>query len=712
MTEDTTTRHLTWMLVALVLAFCLPMFLHADGFLSGDAYRDNDWLTDRFFDLAARQTILQEGAFPMRSHLIGGGYPTLGQPFDGSWAPTLFAVLLLGPVWGVKLNLLLLLGLGVWGTWRLARDWLGLEPRPAAFAAAAFAVSGWLPSMMLVGFYPQALYMAAPGTLALFLAPRRPRDRILAGALLFLLLQQGGNAFVATAGFLVVAAWAHAAGRQRSERRWVAALLPWLALLSVTAGLAFARRYASPSYGVLTVAGVGWLVASEKGRSFLRDLRPSLGGLAILAVVVATLGIGKFTALAPILAEASYAHADNIPPSVYPAPAAGEGPGAVLDPARHDEHFYSSAGDLLVGLSGRAPTIGDYLPPPDPPRGRELMDEVDRRSATREYEYLGLTPALLLLIALGLISSVGRGQLAAPMLFFGAVGVCMGPHLLPDLHFLLAGGLPRFHSLSQPVKYYNFFILLPAVLLSGEGARALLDWAAERGNERGGWCLLILALLWPFLQNAPIWADRFAEPMPIWSCTDCQQVKQIGHLSWIDETAATREKWSRRHRLRERRRPPAAREYDNAAHGVGTIDWYGTLELPELAQPSHFVTSLGAVVSAPGYRGEAWLDDEATSRGKVKRVQVGSSRIHLEVSLSREATVVINQSHLPGFVTDVGTIARDAGGLLAVRLPAGEHQVTMRYRPLGQILGLLASLVAAMLWSWAFVALGRRGSAP
>ena len=88
------------MLLGLLVLFCAPMLSTPDGFLSGDSYRDNDWLTDRFFDLAARKTLLEEGAFPLRSHLIGGGYPTLGQPFDGSWAPTLLAILLFGPVLG------------------------------------------------------------------------------------------------------------------------------------------------------------------------------------------------------------------------------------------------------------------------------------------------------------------------------------------------------------------------------------------------------------------------------------------------------------------------------------------------------------------------------------------------------------------------------------------------------------------------------------
>jgi len=671
------------------------------GFLSGDSYRDNDWLTDRFFDLAARKTLLEEGAFPLRSHLIGGGYPTLGQPFDGSWAPTLLPVLALGPVGGVKLNLLLLLALGTWGVWRLGRDWLGLSDEATAFAAAAFAVSGWLPSMMLVGFYPQALYMAAPGALALLLAPRSPEERIGAGFLLLLLLQQGGNAFVATVGFLFVALWGHAAHTRAAP--WRAQLLPWLPLLTITAGLALHHRYDAWGGVLLSLVGAAGLFAPAL-RPFLTSLRPALLAWGGALLIVGTLGIGKLVALAPLLADASYAHADNLPPSAWPAPAPGRGLGASLDPERHDEHFYSSAQDLLVGLAQRAPAQGDYVSPPDPPQGRELLEPIDRRSATREYEYLGLTPGVLVFVLLGLAVAARTRETRPSVLFLGATAVCMGPHLLPDLHFLLAGGLPRFHSLSQPVKYYNFFILLPAVLLAGMGAGAVLDQSRARGMGRAGAAVLLASLLWPLLQNAPIWADRFAEPMPPWSCDDCVAVKQIGHESWAEESPETIERWSLRHRLRERRRPPAAREYDNALHGVATIDWYGTLELPEPTHPSHYVTSSGAVLPAAGYRGEAWVDGP----GEIEHVTTGSSRISLQVSLPGPGRVVINQAYLPGFISDVGTVQRSDSGLLALTLPQGRHDVVLRYRPWPQILGLVASLLAALGWAAVIVKAWRR----
>ena len=549
------------MLLGLLVLFCAPMLSTPDGFLSGDSYRDNDWLTDRFFDLAARKTLLEEGAFPLRSHLIGGGYPTLGQPFDGSWAPTLLAILLFGPVLGVKLNLFLLLALGTWGVWRLSRDWLGLDQGPAGFAAASFAVSGWLPSMMLVGFYPQVFYMAAPGALALLLTPRRSGDAILSGALLFLLLQQGGNAFAATVGFLFAALWAHTAysAVERGSRAptgiafWKSQLLPWLALLGMSSGLALQHRYGQPRWLVLSGLGLV-LLALPPLRSFVRSLRSPLLLFAGVLCVTLTLGIGKLVALSPVLAEADYAHAGNLPPSSWPAPPRGRGEGRSLDPDRYDENFYSSWGDLLAGVSGRAPKEGSYVPPPDPPPGRELLEPIDRRSATREYEYLGLTPGLCLLLLLGMVEAVRRREPRPLVLAAGAVAVCMGPHLLPDLHLLLAGGLPLLRSLSQPVKYYNFFLLLPLVLLLGLAARQVLEWAEGRGQRGLGWGVLVLLLAWPVIQNAPVWADRFAEPMPPWSCEGCTQVKQVGHPSWVRESRATIEEWSDRHRLRERRR--------------------------------------------------------------------------------------------------------------------------------------------------------------
>ena len=175
--------------VAGVAAFGLPMFAAPGGITSGDPFRDNDWLNCRAFDLMTRQAMLDDGQFPLRSHLVGGGFPTIAHPSDGSWAPTLAAVLLLGDVAGVKVNILLLMLLGCWGVYGLCRQFLGLGRGAGLFGALLFGFSGWLPSMLLVGFYHQLFYLAAPGILLLLLTSRARVDRlILAGLLLAVVL--------------------------------------------------------------------------------------------------------------------------------------------------------------------------------------------------------------------------------------------------------------------------------------------------------------------------------------------------------------------------------------------------------------------------------------------------------------------------------------------------------------------------------------------
>lgn len=666
-----------WALVVAVavLAFCVPMVLRPDGFLSGDAYRDNDWLTDRLFDLLARTALLEHGTFPLRSPLIGGGYPTLGHPFDGSWAPTLLPILALGPVWGVKVNLLLATLLGAWGVGRLSRDLLGLSPPLAAFAALAYAWSGWLPGMMLVGFYSQFLAYLVPGVLALSLAPRRGSDPILAGFLLFLILQQGGNGFVAALGFVGVATLVVGSPDRRS------ALLTLGGVVLVTAGLALGRRYALPWLPVVGLAlGAGALLGPwlREGR---RALRPRLLTLAGVLLVTGTLGIGKVAALLPVLDRGAYAHEGNVPPSSWPL---GDGPGAELNPHERDEHFYNGPRELFEGLVGRTPRDGLYQEVSHAPAPQVPVEPRDRTFATREYQWLGLTPGLLLLALVGALRP--RGWRFAVLA--GSVALLvLGPHAPGDLYLLVASGLPGFDGIRQPTKYYNVYLLLSLAPLVGLGAEAV-------GSRLGRWApALGLLLLWPLAQNAPIWTDRFAEPLPDWACDNCVAVKQVGHADWVPWGDAEIERWGRRLYLREQRRPPNAREYDNAARGVRTIDWYGTLSLPEPTIPSHYVTPSGAVLPNPRWRGDAWVLGD----GEVLEVALGVNDVRVLAHLEAPGRLVVNQAWLDGFESSHPGGAPEAG-LLAADLPAGLHEVTFRYRPMGTLLGLAASGGFALLW--------------
>ena len=241
MTGSSRSRGRSIALVLVVCAFAGFMFVVPGGIASGDEFRNNDWLNCRSFDVLTRQALFEHGQFPLRSHLVGGGFPTIAHPSDGSWAPTILAVLLFGDVLGVKINLLFFLLIGAWGVRRLAGSWLQLDEDAALFCALLFALSGWLPSMLLVGFYNQVFFFLCPAILALLLESKGRPDRLLwAGFLYFVVLQQGGHAYPAIGYFLAVVLWFVAAG----EGGEAGSLRPWwrpgLLLLALCAAPALA----------------------------------------------------------------------------------------------------------------------------------------------------------------------------------------------------------------------------------------------------------------------------------------------------------------------------------------------------------------------------------------------------------------------------------------------------------------------------------------
>ena len=168
------------LLALAVLVFCGPMFT-SDGLRQGDDYRDEDWLHDLSFSLHLKRG-LRDGEFPLRSHLVGGGYPILGHPSDGTLSPFSLPFVILPIGTAVRFNLVFLLWLGALGMYALGRAQLGLSPSAAGAAALAFAFSGWFPSMMLAGFYVQAFYLLVPLALHVLLGRGSGLRRSLAAA--------------------------------------------------------------------------------------------------------------------------------------------------------------------------------------------------------------------------------------------------------------------------------------------------------------------------------------------------------------------------------------------------------------------------------------------------------------------------------------------------------------------------------------------------
>jgi len=688
-------RTAAWVLLALVVAFAgVAMFTHPMGIAGHDEFRNNDWLNCRSFDVLTRRAILQDGEYPLRTHLLGGGFPVALHPSDGSWAPTIVAVLLFGDVIGVKLNILLMMLAGAWGVWAIARRWLGLSAEGALLAAALFALSGWLPSMLLVGFYNQLFYMLVPPALYLVVTSAgRPSRLIGAGLLLWMILQQGGHALPATAYFLGLVAWLLAADEAAEEgdgaaRTWLG---PLGLLLLGTAPLAFARELGTP-WPVL----VGWGLAGAliwrrpRLRRFARALAPWGARLALVLVVACTAGALRLVGVTAMESVGTYEHRLQRRDALwFPNP---------KDPADDiEEKFYESLPELLRGLSGRVPGDVEY--------GMEWGRQ--GRPLEKEYAWLGLTPPFVLLALAGMVVALRRerrSQIQALLAGLFAL-ICFGWNAPPDLHFLLTWGVPRLDSFAQPLKYWNFFVLLSAVLLAPMALEALADRLPE-ARRKILWGVAAALLAWPFVQNRGPLAELFEHERPAAEEVEAfRQSAMVADPWWVEQGEVRIREMSDRLYLRNDVRPKAGTEYFNLRRGVGTVDHYGSLVLREYAVPAEYVTLQGEVLPNPRYRGEAWFQ---WGQGRIDSVDVGHNRIVLEVQTEGPARIAVNQNYDPGFSVDGGGL-EIVHGLLGVHVPGpGRHRITFRYRGWSVIGGLGFSLLSLAGWLVALVVLKRK----
>ncbi len=90
---------------------------------------------------------------------------------------------------------------------------------------------------------------------------------------------------------------------------------------------------------------------------------------------------------------------------------------------------------------------------------------------------------------------------------------------------------------------------------------------------------------------------------------------------------------------------------------------------------------------------EEYLEDETA--GTVTRKAWSPNRVTVRASLSRAAKLFVNQNWHPGWRANVGAVVSE-DGLLAVELPAGEHDVVLSFQPRSAKTGGLVSLVALL----------------
>ncbi len=114
------------------------------------------------------------------------------------------------------------------------------------------------------------------------------------------------------------------------------------------------------------------------------------------------------------------------------------------------------------------------------------------------------------------------------------------------------------------------------------------------------------------------------------------------------------------------------------------------------------------VVMSPKLRGdlpaEEYLADPGA--GTARRTAWSPNHIAVHVVLARSTQLLVNQNWHPGWHASLGSVVSDEG-LLGVELPAGEHDVELRFAPRSALAGGVVSLVA-LLALGVLVILGRR----
>ena len=275
------------------------------------------------------------------------------------------------------------------------------------------------------------------------------------------------------------------------------------------------------------------------------------------------------------------------------------------------------------------------------------------------HEYGAYVGPLAVLLALA--GAFAARRVAAPwLLLLGAAlmlsfGTALGGAYSP---WALLHQLPVFASLRIPSRFLIMAVLAIA-MLAGAGVERLVS-TAGRGVRRAAIALLLAATVDMALVGSP----------------------NLRHL--VDLRAATIERSETFIQVDD---GDDKRMYALARANRGALDCYEPLK------PA--VEPIGA--GTPGYRGEEYL----LADGTVRRIEWSPNRLAFEVSSNLANTLVVNSNYDESWrvIEGAGEVFSH-DGLLAVRIPAGSHRLSIAYRSPRFMAGVLLALAAAAVIAW------------
>ena len=243
--------------------------------------------------------------------------------------------------------------------------------------------------------------------------------------------------------------------------------------------------------------------------------------------------------------------------------------------------------------------------------------------------------------------------------------------------------LPVFGTMTNPIRDLRYFLVFAQAAVAG------LTVARCWRKRRLRWAVVILCVLGiaDVLRVSLAYRRlQFTKPPPPSVQVDAfHQVHCLVDPRWAP-------------------RPQSGNAYFNLLRGVATVNYHTSLALPEYVEPKTFVDRFGREHENSQYRGEV----HALAAGT--RVPITFPRpngIVFALSLPSEDTVVLNQNFDHGWSASVGQVT-EHNGLLAIRLPAGEHTVGLHYSSWHFPAGVAASAAALIAALWAMRSTCRR----
>jgi len=209
------------LVAAIAIIVCVPLIM------SGDLVSHNsDFLLYASYHRLARRSLVDHGQWPVRSHLMGGGYPLAGEPESPVFSPSFLLTLCLGEVRGLKAFAVftyVALGLGMY--W-LTRETFGLGCHASVFSAVLMVLSGWPSGRVVSGNYSELCYVFVPILIVLWFRTVERRGSLLGvGVLLAAIMTDGRQAWFAIMVFLgglsLLKSIAFARGRIEVRPEWI-----------------------------------------------------------------------------------------------------------------------------------------------------------------------------------------------------------------------------------------------------------------------------------------------------------------------------------------------------------------------------------------------------------------------------------------------------------------------------------------------------------